>query len=64
MILVTGGTGFIGRHLVQRMRKEGLAVRAVVRDPGKAQPLKDLGVDVVEGNIADKASLERAASGV
>jgi NADH dehydrogenase len=64
MILVTGGTGFVGRHLVQRMRKEGLAVRAVVRDPGKAQPLKDLGVDVVEGNIADKASLERAASGV
>ncbi len=64
MILVTGGTGFVGRHLVQRMRKEGIAVRAVVRDPGKAQSLKDLGVDVVRGDIADKASLERAASGV
>jgi len=63
MILVTGGTGFVGSNLVRRLRKADLALRAVVRNPGKAQALKDIGVDVVEGDISDKASLEKAAEG-
>src|SRR3990172_2262039 len=64
MILVVCGTGFVGSHLIQRLRKGGLPVRAVVRSPRKAQALKDLGVEVVAGDIADKASLEAAAAGV
>ena len=64
MILVTGGTGFVGHNLVQRMRKEGMPVRALVRNPDRAWALKDLGVDLVQGDIADKASLEKAAAGV
>lgn len=64
MMLVTGGTGFIGSHLIKRMRKEGLPVRALVRNPDKAQTLKDLGVEVVKGDVSDRASLETAATGV
>jgi len=64
MILVVGGTGFVGSHLIGRLRKDGLPVRAVVRSPRKAQALKNLGVEVVAGDIADKASLEAAAAGV
>lgn len=64
MILVTGGTGFVGSHLIQRMRKEGLPVRAIARSSDKAQALKDLGVEVVKGDVSDKASLEQAAAGV
>jgi NADH dehydrogenase len=64
MILVVGGTGFVGSHLIQRLRKDGVPVRAVVRSPRKAQALNDLGVEVVPGDIADKASLEAAAAGV
>jgi uncharacterized protein YbjT (DUF2867 family) len=64
MILVTGGTGFIGNQLIRRMRRENLPVRAVVRNPEKAARLKDLGVDVVQGDIADTASLEKAATGI
>ncbi len=64
MILVVGGTGFVGSHLIQRLRKDGLPVRAIVRGPRKAQALKDLGVEVFPGHIADKASLEAAAAGV
>ncbi|MCK9420545.1 MAG: complex I NDUFA9 subunit family protein [Nitrospirae bacterium] len=64
MILVTGGTGFVGRHLIKRLRQESIPVRAIVRDPGKAQALKDLGVDIVKGDLSDTASLEKAAMGV
>lgn len=63
MILVTGGTGFVGSHLIRRLRKGDSAVRAVVRNPAKAQALTDLGVDVAAGDISDKASLEKAAAG-
>ncbi len=64
MILVTGGTGFVGGHLIRRMRREGLAVRALVRSPEKAQKLKELGVEVVAGDIDNRTSLEKAAAGV
>jgi uncharacterized protein YbjT (DUF2867 family) len=64
MVLVTGGTGFVGTNLIQRMRKEGMQVRALVRNPDRARALKDLGVDLVQGDIADKASLEKAAANV
>jgi len=64
MILVTGGTGFVGSHLIRRMRQEGLAVRAVVRNPEKAEGLRDLGVEVVLGDVSDKASLEKAVIGI
>ena len=63
MILVTGATGFVGSHLVKRLRKEGLKVRALTRTPAKAQSLADLGAEVVPGEIADLASLETAAKG-
>jgi uncharacterized protein YbjT (DUF2867 family) len=64
MILVTGGTGFVGGHLILRLRQEGLSVRALARHPDRAQPLKELGVDVVLGDISDKVSLEKAAEGM
>jgi NADH dehydrogenase len=63
MILVTGGTGFVGTHLIRRLRKENLPVRALVRKPEKSQALKDLGVEVAMGDISDVPSLEAAAKG-
>ncbi len=63
MILVTGGTGFVGMHVVRRLRKEDIPVRAIARNPTKAQTLKDLGVDVVSGDVTDRTSLEKAAAG-
>ncbi|MGC1454391.1 MAG: complex I NDUFA9 subunit family protein [Nitrospirota bacterium] len=64
MILVTGGTGFVGSHLIKRLRQGNVSVRAVVRNPDKAQALSDLGVDVVKGDISDAASLEKSTTGV
>ncbi len=63
MILVTGANGFVGSHLVKRLRQEGLKVRAVVRTSAKAQALADLGAEVVSGDINDPPSLTAAAAG-
>jgi NADH dehydrogenase len=63
MILVTGGTGFVGGHLIKRLTRNSIPVRTVVRNPKKAQALKDLGVDVVPGDISDRTSLNAAAAG-
>lgn len=64
MILVTGATGFVGGHLVRRLRKGGLPVRALVRNPEKARSLEGLGVEIVAGDISDTASLDVAVKGV
>lgn len=63
-ILVTGGTGFTGGHLCQRLAQEGCDVRAIARDPARAKQLAAWGVEVVPGDVRDRPSLERALAGV
>lgn len=63
MILVTGANGFVGRNLVKRLRQDGLAVRALVRNAAKAARLRDLGAELAEGDISDPTSLEAAMQG-
>jgi nucleoside-diphosphate-sugar epimerase len=63
-ILVTGATGFTGGHLARYLAARGDSVRALVRDVSKAAELSRLGVDVVQGDLLDEASLDRGLSGV
>ncbi|MBM3294155.1 MAG: NAD(P)-dependent oxidoreductase [Candidatus Aminicenantes bacterium] len=49
--LVTGGTGFIGRHLVESLLDQGMTVTALVRDPGKARFLRENGVHILPGDL-------------
>jgi 2-alkyl-3-oxoalkanoate reductase len=51
--LVTGATGFIGTHLVRTLAQRGIRVRALARDPRRAQSLVQPNVDVVIGDFAD-----------
>ncbi len=64
-VLITGATGFIGGHVALRLlgEKHAAVVRGLVRDPAKAEGLAKLGVEIVPGNLADVASLERAVRG-
>lgn len=60
-ILVTGATGNVGRNVVEQLIARGADVRALVRDPAKAN-LPD-GVDVVQGDLLDVDALRNAMSG-
>ncbi|WP_105383546.1 SDR family oxidoreductase [Neorhizobium alkalisoli] len=61
-ILVTGATGNIGRQVVEHLVKRGADVRALVRDPSKAD--FPAGVSVVQGDFLDIGSLRHAMSDV
>jgi NADH dehydrogenase len=63
VILVTGGTGFIGPKVVHALRAEGRPVRALVRKPAKATTLRNWGVELAEGDVTDAESVRRAADG-
>ncbi len=61
MILVTGGSGFVGRRLVSQLASSGHRVRVVSRRPGAVSFAPE--VEVVGGDLEDAASLARAAAG-
>jgi uncharacterized protein YbjT (DUF2867 family) len=61
-ILITGATGTIGRHLVHQLTEAGHAVRALTRNPAKAD--LPAGVEVVAGDLTDPATLTSAFDGV
>jgi len=56
-IVVTGGAGLVGRAVVRRARDRGDTVVALVRDPRRASFLGELGVELVESDLADVAEL-------
>ncbi|MBA7663048.1 3 beta-hydroxysteroid dehydrogenase/Delta 5--_4-isomerase [subsurface metagenome] len=62
MILVTGGSGFVGSHLIPRMVESGHRIRCLV--PRPAEGLRGRGVEVVMGDVTDPESLKTAMSGV
>jgi uncharacterized protein YbjT (DUF2867 family) len=64
MILVIGATGTNGREVVDRLVKVGARVRAMVRDPAKAADLGLAGVELVQGDLDDPASLMESLGGI
>jgi UDP-glucose 4-epimerase len=57
-VVVTGGSGFIGRHVVSALRDTGALVRVI-----DLQPHPDPGVEVIQGDIADPDALARVMDG-
>jgi uncharacterized protein YbjT (DUF2867 family) len=64
MILIVGASGKLGQEIARWALKEGKPVRAMSRKPGeRLASLEAEGSEVVEGDLRDRASLERACAG-
>jgi predicted dehydrogenase/nucleoside-diphosphate-sugar epimerase len=61
--LITGATGFVGGALARRLLSRGVRVRALARPSTKVSKLKDLGVEVVVGDAADRTAVDAAVRG-
>ena len=60
---VTGGTGFLGKRVVRKLRERGDDVVALVRSPSKAGELRDLGCEIVEGDLSSEDAIRRGVQG-
>ena len=62
-VLVVGGTGFVGGHVIHALRAEENQVRALARRPEKHERLRAWGCELVQGDMTDAESLRRATEG-
>ena len=60
---VTGGSGFIGGRLIERLRADGHEVRALARSPSAAARVRERGAEPVDGDLADARAMRAGAEG-
>jgi uncharacterized protein YbjT (DUF2867 family) len=63
VILLTGGTGFVGRKIAHALRAESRDVRCLVREPSRSETLATWGCELARGDVTDAATLRRAVAG-
>src|SRR5579864_962579 len=64
LILLTGGSGYVGGRLIPLLEKQGVRLRCLARNPEKMRPRVQPGAEIVQGDVLDPASLDRALQGV
>jgi nucleoside-diphosphate-sugar epimerase len=62
-IFMTGATGFIGTNTARLLRQQGHELTCLVRDPGRAVSLVDLGCELIEGDLSSRRKLAEAMEG-
>ncbi len=60
---VTGGSGFIGGRLIERLRTDGVTVRALARSDAAAARVRERGAEAVPGDLGDEAAMRAGADG-
>ncbi|MBX2992667.1 MAG: NAD-dependent epimerase/dehydratase family protein [Bacteroidetes bacterium] len=63
-VLVTGGTGFVGSHLVDLLLQKNYSIRCLIRKTSDTKWLKDKPIEFVYGDLFDENALREAVSGV
>src|ERR1051326_8083574 len=64
LIMLTGGRGYVGGRLIPLLEKQGVRLRCLARSPEKMRSRVQPGTEVVQGDVLDSASLDRALQGV
>src|ERR1700722_5259319 len=64
LILLTGGSGYVGGRLIPLLEEQGARPRCLVRSPEKMRSRVQPATEIVEGDVLDPASLDRALQGV
>src|SRR5271165_2705073 len=64
LILLTGGSGYVGGRLIPLLEKQGVRLRCLARSPEKMRSRVQPGTELVQGDVLDSASLDRAFQGV
>ncbi|MGN6217765.1 MAG: NAD-dependent epimerase/dehydratase family protein [Solirubrobacterales bacterium] len=62
-VFLTGGTGFIGGEVARQLRARGDEVACLVRSPGKAAQLTELGCELVAGDLGDERAIREGMEG-
>ena len=63
-ILVIGASGFVGKHVAQALLAGGYEVHCLARSPAKVQDLAQAGCEIVQGDVADPQSMQRALKSI
>lgn len=64
VILLTGGSGYVGGRLMKLLEKEPIVLRCLARDPANLRSSAAKTTEVVQGDVMDRPSLEKAMQGV
>ncbi len=62
-VFITGGTGFIGSHIVEEFCRQGIEVACLVRPTSNLDYLEELPVNLVEGDVRNYSSIRKAVAG-
>jgi uncharacterized protein YbjT (DUF2867 family) len=63
LILLTGGSGYVGGRLIPLLEKQGVKMRCLARSPEKMRSRMQPATEIVQGDVLDAASLDRALQG-
>src|ERR1700674_4506661 len=64
LILLTGGSGYVGGRLIPLLERQGVRLRCLARSPEKMRSRVQPSTEIVQGDVLDPASLDRALPGI
>lgn len=63
-VLIAGGTGYLGRHVIEELLKAGVSTRAIARKVSKLAQYQNKGLDIIEAEVTKPNTLTNVMAGV